>query len=85
MVVCQQGTVRIRGFLAVIIHLFEIESLEMSVSDSQGHTEEVNWDEGAIAVLAGGTNVRLSKNGKLVCVIFTFERRNSGTDPQDKV
>ena len=84
-VVCQQGTTRIRGFLAVVIRLFEVESLEMSVSDSQGNMEEVDWDKGAIAVLAGGSNVRLSKNGKLVSLILTYKRRNAGDDPHEKI
>ena len=83
-VVCQQGTSRIRGFIVVLLRLFEVESLEMSVSNSQGHTEIVNWAEGDIAVLAGGTHVRLSKSGKIVCVIFTFERRSIGSCPHDK-
>jgi hypothetical protein len=73
---CHQGHRRVRGLLAVIIRLFEVESLEVTVSDSQGNTEEVNWDEGAIAVLAGVRHVRLSKQGKLVCIIISYERRN---------
>jgi hypothetical protein len=43
-----------------MIRLFEIENLEMIVSDSQWNTEKVNWGKGDIAVLAGGCNVDLS-------------------------
>ena len=74
---------RLTGYLAVVIRLFEVESLEIRVSDSHGNTEEVDWDEGAIAVLAGGSNVRLSKNGNLVCIFFTYKRRIAGNDPHD--
>jgi hypothetical protein len=81
LVVCQQGPLSLTGILAaVVIRLFEVENLEMIVSDSQGNTEKVNWEEGDIAVLAGGCNVDLSGNGKLVCVILTYNRRDTGSD-----
>lgn len=57
----------------------------MRVLDSQRNTEEVDWDKGAIAVLVGGSNVHLSKNGKLMCIILTYKRRNAGDDPHDKI
>jgi hypothetical protein len=79
-VVCQEGTLRLTGLLAVVIRLFEVESLGMEVSDSQGNIEQVDWDKGAIAVLAGGSNVRLSESGKLVCMFFTYKRRNTADD-----
>jgi hypothetical protein len=76
LVVCQQGPSSLTGILtAVVIRLFEVKNLEMIVSDSQGNTEKVNWEKGDIAVLAGGCNVDLSGNGKLVCVFLT---RNMG-------
>jgi hypothetical protein len=85
-VVWRQGASNLKGlFTAVVIRLFEVESLEMRVSDSQGNMEEVDWDKGAIAVLAGGSNVRLSKNGKLVSLILTYKRRNAGDDPHDSI
>jgi hypothetical protein len=85
-VVWQQGTSHLKGlFTAVVIRLFEVESLEMRVSDSQGNTEEVDWDKGAITVLAGGNIVRLSKNGKLVNLILTYKRRNAGDNPHEKI
>ena len=85
-VLWQQGTSHLKGLLAaVVIRLFKVESLEMRVSDSQGNTEEVDWDKGAIAVLAGGSIVRLSKNGKLVSLILTYKRRNAGGDPHEKM
>jgi hypothetical protein len=81
LVVCQQGSLSLTGILAaVVIRLFEVGNLEMIVSDSQGNTEEVNWEEGDIAVLAGGCNVDLSGNGKLVCVFLPYKRKNIGSD-----
>jgi hypothetical protein len=82
-VVCRQGTLRLTGFLAVVIRLFQVESLEMRVSDSHGNTEEVDWDEGTIAILAGRNNVRLSKNSNLVCIFFTYKKRIAGNNPHD--
>ena len=41
-VVCQRGTLQIDGLLAVVIHLFEIDSLEMRVVDSRGNNEQVD-------------------------------------------
>jgi hypothetical protein len=82
-IVCRQGTLRLTGFLAVVIRLFQVESLKMRVSDSHGNTEKMDWDEGAIAVLAGESNVRLSKNGNLVCIFFTYKKRIVGNDPHD--
>jgi hypothetical protein len=85
-VVWQQGTSHLKGlFAAVVIRLFEVETLEMRVSDPQGNVEEVDWDKGAIIVLAGGSSVRLSKNGKLVSIILTYKRRNAGDDPHEKI
>jgi hypothetical protein len=81
LVVCQQGPLSLTGILAaVVIRLFEVENLEMIVSDSQGNKEEVNWEKGDIAVLAGGCNVHLSGNGRLVCIFLTYNRRNIGND-----
>ena len=84
LVVCQQGPLSLTGILAaVVIRLFEVKNLEMIVSDSQGKTEKVNWEKGDIAVLAGGCNVDLSGNGRLVCVFLTYNRRNIGNDSID--
>src|SRR5437762_164840 len=59
LVVCPQGPLSLTGILtAVVIRLFEVENLEMIVSDSQGNTEKVNWEKGDIAILAGGCNCR---------------------------
>jgi len=80
LVVCQHGTLRLTGLLAVVIRLFEVDSLEMKVSDSRGNSEQVDWGKGAIAVLAGGSDVRLSKTGKLVCLFFTYKRRDEARD-----
>jgi hypothetical protein len=67
MIIWQQRNSHLRNLFAIIIiRLFEVKNLEMRVSDSPENTEEVDWDKGAIAVLAGESNVRLSKNGKLV-------------------
>ena len=86
MVVWQQGISHLKGFFAaVVIRLFEVETLEMRVSDLQGNVEEVDWDKGVIAVLAGGSNVRLSKNGKFVSIILIYKRRNAGDDPHEKI
>jgi hypothetical protein len=80
-VLCQQGRLSLAGVLsAVVIRLFEVESLDIRVSDAQENTERVNWEEGAIAVLAGGCNVDLSGNGKLVCVFLPYKRKNIGSD-----
>ena len=79
-VVCWRGTLQIDGLLAVVIRLFEIDSLEMRVVDSRGNNEQVDWGKGAIAVLAGGSNVCLSKTGKLICLFFTYKRINKAND-----
>jgi hypothetical protein len=39
---CRQGILRLTDLLAVVIRLFEIESLEMRVSDSHGNIEKVD-------------------------------------------
>jgi hypothetical protein len=83
-VVCQQGALSLEGvFAAVVIRLFEFGSLDISVSDSQGNTEKVHWEQGAIAIVAGGCNIDLSGNGKLVCLFLTYKRRNNSSDPND--
>jgi hypothetical protein len=47
------------------------------VNVTTGNSEQVDWGKGAIAVLAGGINVRLSKTGKLVCLFWKRRERAS--------
>ena len=58
-------------FAAVVIGLFEVGSLQIRVSDSMGNTMKVDWEKGAIAILARGCNVHLSGTGKLFCLFLT--------------
>ena len=57
----------------------------MRISDSQENTEEIDWDKDIITVLTEGSNVRLSKNSKLVSLILTYKRRNAGDDLYDSL
>ncbi len=62
-------------YVTAVVCLFEVGNLEVRVSDSQGNAELVNWKKGntnvvdgreeAIAVISGGCNVNLSKDGRL--------------------
>src|SRR4051794_9424550 len=58
-----------------------LDALPVRVSDSMGNTMKVDWEKGAIVILAGGCNVHLSGTDKLVCPFLTYKRRNESSNP----
>ena len=80
---CRQETLRLTGFLAIVIRLFQIKSLKIRISNSHENTEEMNQDKGTITILIRKSNVRLSKNNNLICIFFTYKKRIAGNDPYD--
>ena len=55
----------------------------MRVLDLRGNIEEVDWDKDVITIFIEESNIRVSKNGKLVCLFFIYKRRNTGNDSHD--
>lgn len=59
-------------FTIVIIYLFELGEVGVRAEDAQ-HSEQVNWNEGKIAIITGAQRLRIDGTGKLVCICISYE------------